>query len=159
MTVDNKNFALALTGSGAALQSFGSYAAGGANAAIARRNAAITEQQARVRLAQAGFDIQKINREKARVIAGQRTSFAGQGVALGEGTPLALQQDTERQAMLDVLATENNAYLEALGLRRQAQAYKYESKLARRGGAFNALGQLGAGGADYYKILAGLDDE
>ncbi len=138
---------LALTGTG--LDVLGGLLAAGDEARVAREQERVARQNARLALARGGFEQRRIYREASRIIGAQRTSFAGQGVALTEGTPLAVQEDTARQASLDVLTARNNAMLEALGYRAQAQGYRYESRLAKRGRLTAASGKLVAGGLQY----------
>jgi len=149
---DPKSVALALSGGGTVLDVLGTYQQGRGASDLAQINARAANQDARLALERGRFEESRINRLKGQIIGQQRTSFAGQGVALGEGTPLAVQQDTERQAALDVLRARNDAALEALGYRTQASGYKYQSRLARRGSRAGGLGKLVAGAADYYAL-------
>lgn len=138
---------LALTGTG--LDVLGGFLAGTDEARVAREQERVARQNARLALARGGFEQQRIYREASRLIGTQRTAFAGQGVALSEGTPLAVQEDTARLASMDVLTARNNAMLEALGYKAQAASYRYESRLAKRTRLTAASGKLVAGGLQY----------
>jgi len=127
-----------------------------AEARIADANADAARYDARLATERGAIEQARILREKGRIIGAQRASFAGQGVALGEGTPLALAEATEREAALDVMRARNDAALEALGYRQPARVYEYRSKLDKRALPGRVAGHLLAGGANYYKLHKGL---
>lgn len=138
---------LALTGTG--LDVLGGVLAAGDEARVAREQERVARQNARLAIARGGFEQQRIFREASRVIGAQRTAYAGQGVALGEGVALEAQESTARAAAADALTARNNAMLEALGHRAKAEGYRYESRLSKRGRLTAASGKIVAGGVQY----------
>lgn len=55
------------------------------------------------------------------VASTQRAAFASRGVALDEGSPLAILQDTEYMGNLDAATIKDNAANEAFALREEAR--------------------------------------
>jgi len=67
----------------------------------------------------------------ARLLKGQQiASYAGSGVQVGEGTPMALARQTEEKAEQDALTIRYNSALQAWGYRAQAAGQYAEAALA-----------------------------
>jgi hypothetical protein len=71
----------------------------------------------------------------------QRAGFAARGVALDEGSPLAILQDTDMMGEMDALTIRDNAEKEAWGARMQGANYSSDSAmLSARAGAESSTG-------------------
>ena len=81
--------------------------------------------------------------KKASLIKGtQRANLAAQGIALDEGSALAIQEQTAEIAAKDVLNIKNNAWREAWGFEVEAMNHRGNAKmnaLSMRGQADAAL--------------------
>jgi len=116
-------------------------------AAVNRNNAQIAEWQAQDAVTR-GAKAEQTQRLKAAQLKGsQRAAFAARGVALDEGSPLAILQDTDYMGEMDALTIRDNAAREAWGHRTQGANYSGDaSMLSARadaespsGAAFNTL--------------------
>lgn len=105
-------------------------------AAVARNNAQIGEWQAQDAITR-GQKAEQVQRLKAAQLKStQRAGFAARGVALDEGSPLAILQDTDYMNELDAMTIRDNAQREAWGHRMQgANASSDASMLSARAGA------------------------
>lgn len=93
-------------------------------AAVARNNEQYAEMQARDAIAR-GQSAEAAHRLKVAQLKGsQRASLAARGVALDEGSPLAILQDTDYFGDLDALTIRDNANKEAWGARVQGTNYR-----------------------------------
>lgn len=98
-------------------------------AAVNRNNAQYAEMQAADAL-QRGVRTEQTQRLKTAGLKGtQRASLAARGVALGEGSPLAILQDTEFMGEMDVQTIRGNTEREAWAFRQQAMNYQAEAGL------------------------------
>lgn len=97
--------------------------------AVNRNNAIIAEWQAQDAL-QRGQTAEQRQRLKAAQLKGsQRAALAARGVALDEGSPLAILQDTEFMAEQDALTIRDNAAREAWGYRTQSRNYTNDASM------------------------------
>lgn len=122
-------------------------AAGDYNAAVARNNQIVAEQQAAD--AQRRGDVAETEqRRKVRMLAGtQRAALAASGVQLDSGTALDILGDTAAMGELDALTIRNNAEREAYGYRVQGVNFGAEAGLqSMRGQSAMTSGLIGAGG-------------
>lgn len=135
---------------GAARQSEATKNAYEYQAAVNRNNAQVAEWQAQDAL-QRGAKAEQAQRLKvAQLKSSQRAGFAARGVALDEGSPLAILQDTDYFGELDALTIRDNAAREAWGHRTQGANYTSDaSMLSGRAGAENP------GGAAFNTLLTG----
>ena len=77
----------------------------------------------------------------AQLKSSQRAGFAARGVALDEGSPLAILQDTDMMGEMDALTIRDNAEKEAWGARMQGANYSSDSAmLSARSGAESPTG-------------------
>ena len=126
------------------------YSSGMYQAAVARNNATIAEQNA----LEAGRVKEGVQRQKtAQTIGAMRASMAGRGIDIGSGSPLNLQADTRIAGELDALTIRNNAERMAYNYRVQSGDFAANSALlssqadnALRAGRTNALTSI-VGGA------------
>jgi len=134
--------ALGLTAAGAVTSAMGASAQAKAQqdqlnyqSGVDANNALLAEWQARDAISR-GQDSVFDSRLKAAQIGGsQRASFAARGIALDEGSPLSVLQDTQYIADLDANRIEDNAAREAWGYRTQGQGYTDSSNLKRSNAA------------------------
>ncbi len=99
------------------------------NAAVARNNAQYAEMQAQDAIAR-GENAVDVSRMKTTQLASrQRALMAAHGVALDEGSPLNILNDTAYMGEHDARTLADNAAKEAWALRRQAANYTDQSSL------------------------------
>lgn len=122
-------------------------AAGDYNAAVARNNQIVAEQQA-ADAQRRGEVAETEQRRKVRMLAGtQRAALAASGVQLDQGTALDILGDTAAMGELDALTIRNNAEREAYGYRVQGVNFGAEAGLqTMRGQSAMTSGLIGAGG-------------
>lgn len=101
------------------------------------------------------LDAAKIHKDKKRVIGSQRAAFAAQGIDVGEGSALDVQEDTDLIGTLDMIKTKNNAYREAFGYKIQSSQDTLSGKLAKIQGDTSARSSLVTGGLNAAR--SGLD--
>ena len=145
---------------GAVTGARGAIDAGGANAdaatyqaAVARNNKIISDQNATYAL-QAGKASESNQRQKtAQTIGAQRAAMAANGIDIGSGSPLNLQADTAMIGELDALTIRNNALRNAINFSRQASDFGANASLldrraesSRNAGNLNAISSI-VGGA------------
>lgn len=112
-------------------------------ATVNRNNAQVAEWQAQDAL-QRGAKAEQAQRLKvAQLKSAQRAGFAARGIALDEGSPLNILNDTDYMGELDALTIRDNAAKEAWGARTQGA--NYSSDAAMLGARADAESPLGAG--------------
>ena len=90
------------------------------------------------------------------LIGSQRTALAAQGIDIGDGSALEIQQDTAELGAMDAMTIRNNAWRESWGHRVQASQLYHQGRWAELGaknqarntlitGGISALGQAGSG--------------
>lgn len=111
---------------------------------VAANNAQIAEWQAQDALSR-GAKAEQQQRLKAAQLKGtQRASMAARGVALDEGSPLAILDDTDFMNELDVGTIRDNAAKEAWGYRNQASGMTSDAAmLASRADAEDPSAAMG----------------
>jgi hypothetical protein len=126
---------------GASRQSEATQQAYNYQAAVNKNNAQVAEWQAQDAL-QRGTKAEQAQRLKvAQLKSSQRAGFAARGVALDEGSPLAILQDTDMMGEMDALTIRDNAEKEAWGARMQGANYSSDSAmLSARSGAESPTG-------------------
>jgi hypothetical protein len=114
-------------------------------AAVNQNNATLAEWQAQDAL-QRGARSEQTQRLKTAQLRGtQRARLAANGVALDEGSPLALLQDTDYMGELDANTIRDNAGKEAWGARIQGGNYSRDaSMLSDRADAESPWGAAGS---------------
>lgn len=103
---------------------------------VAANNAQIAEWQAQDALSRGAKTEQQQRLKAAQLKSTQRATMAARGVALDEGSPLAILDDTDFMNELDVSTIRDNANKEAWGYRNQAAGMTSDaSMLASRANA------------------------
>lgn len=87
-----------------------------------------------------------IRKQGKQIRGAQRAAFAAQGIDVGEGSAIEIQDDTEKQAKLDAVTIKNNAYLEAWGYKAQALEYSARGAFATISGRNQSNNTLVTGG-------------
>jgi hypothetical protein len=98
-------------------------------AAVNRNNAQYAEWQAQDALTRGAKAEQSQRLKAAQLKSSQRASLAARGVALDEGSPLSILQDTDYMGEMDALTIRDNAAKEAWGARVQAGNYRSDSTM------------------------------
>lgn len=94
-----------------------------------------------------GKDAATNYQKKVNQITGtQRASFAASGVDVGYGSAQAIQDQTREIGAADVATIKNNAFLEAMGYRAEAQNASRRGRLALMAGNNEATNTLLTGG-------------
>lgn len=144
--------ALFMQGASGVLNAVGSYRGGQAQdqayqygAAVARNNALVAEQNAKLIEAQGSESIYRAREETAQTIGLERAGFGASGVDVNRGSAGRTQEDTARVGAANELTIRNNVAREAYAHRVQAVNFENEAKADTVAGA-NALqaGKLGA---------------
>lgn len=112
--------------------------------AVSRNNATIAEWQARDAITRGQTAEQQQRLKAAALKSTQRASFAARGLALDEGSPLSILDDTDFMGEMDALTLRDNAAREAWGYRVQAGNYAGDAGLLS--GRADAESPLRAGG-------------
>lgn len=113
---------------------------------IANFNAQMAERQAD-RVLELGLkESGKAREAGAEVLGSQRVATASQGLDLNTGSALAVQQETVTKSADDARAIENNAFMEALGLKYEALNTRQQGRMAKIAADFEADMSLVNGG-------------
>lgn len=147
-----QTFAMASSAASAITGAAGSIATGNANAeaaqyqaAVARNNQVVAEQNAKF-ATDAGRRQEAAMRERtAQMIGQQRAQMAANGIDIGSGSALRLQEDTAAVGELDALTIRNNAARAAYGYGVQASDFGSNSTmLGRQARNAETAGGIGA---------------
>jgi len=87
------------------------------------------------------------------VIGSQRATLGAQGLDIGTGSALAVQEDAKAAGALDALTIRNNAWREALGYRLQAVSFGGQSEFAKFASETAQRQTLTTGGLKFAKGL------
>lgn len=112
----------------------------------ANTNARLAELNAEQTLKKGEKEAQAHKRKVSGLIGAQRAALAGQGVDIGTGSALAVQEETAVQGVVDEATIRNNAYREAWGLKFQAEEYRSKGRFAQISGRASARSTLLTGG-------------
>lgn len=136
---------LAVMAVGVGMQAYGSYqqsqsqkAAYKYQSQVNANNAKIAEWQAQDALTRGAKAEQQSQLKTAKLRGSQRAALAANGVALDEGSPLSILQDTDYMGGQDVATIHGNAAKEAWSYRNQGAGYASDSDmLSATAGAIN----------------------
>ena len=101
-----------------AIKAQGSYEAG-----VYEQNARLAQMQAEDAIERGDQDARTYQLQVKRLMGSQRARLAAQGLDLGYGSALDIQEDTAMLGAMDALTIRNNAYREAWGYKVQALDY------------------------------------
>lgn len=139
---------------GIAMQAIGNQNAARASAAQARRNKHIQGRMAEDAINRGADDVQTYRTRVRQMLGTQRAGFAGQGIEVDSGSPLAVAQDTQAQAQLDENRIRLNAMREAWGYKQAGAQYRTQANLATTQGNFAVGETLLTGGAQLARSLS-----
>ena len=86
----------------------------------------------------------------------QRAAYAAQGLAVGQGSPAAVMEDTRTLGAADASQIRLNAYREAFGYRREATGYASQARIARANARTGVRSTLLGGGIRLLRDAAGM---
>ena len=92
------------------------------------------------------------NEQGRQTAASQRTGFAANGVAVGQGSAGRIEQGTIDLARQDAGQLRVNAYKQAMGLVTQGNEEVRQAKANFRTSRLNAFGSLLTGGGQAYNM-------
>jgi hypothetical protein len=132
------------------------------NAAVARNNQVIAQQNAQDALDRGAAEEQQQRKKTQMLMGQQRASLAAQGADLSSGSALDVVSDIAGTGELDALTIRRNAALEArqyqvqgMNFQADSQLQKMQGRAARTASYFNAgsslLGGLSSGFDAYSK--------
>lgn len=103
----------------------------GMQADVASRNAEFASGRADDAIARGQTTEMNQRLKQASVAGTQRARFAARGLALDEGSPLAILQDTQYMGNVDAATIKDNAAREAWAYRAEADNFNANSALMR----------------------------
>lgn len=122
---------------------------------IANQNATVSDAQAADAIARGQTAESRFRGETAQTIGSQRAALAAQGLDVGSGSAMDIQQNERTLGELDALTIRNNAAREAYGYKVQGQNLRAQGILDALGGEKAAEGARNAG---YSTLLSGAAD-
>ncbi|AXQ48894.1 MULTISPECIES: hypothetical protein [Pseudomonas] len=120
----------------------------------ANRQQRYLDNQARDVINQGDFAADMANEQGRQTAASQRTGFAANGVAVGQGSAGRVEQGTLDIARQDADQLRRNAFNQAMGLVTQGNEGVRQAKTNNRAARLNAFGSLLTGGGQAYNIYS-----
>lgn len=121
------------------------FVAGQQQARVNRLNARLAEDAGRDALQRGATAENRYKADMRQLQGRQRAVAAARGMEGGSIDDII--RDTGEIAAEDISTIRTNAAREAFGFKVQADSYRFQSRLDRRGGAFSAAGTLLGGAA------------
>lgn len=118
----------------------------------AKRQQRYLDDQARDVITQGDFAADLANEQGRQTAASQRTGFAANGVAVGEGSAGRIEQGTLDIARQDADQLRRNAFNQAMGLVAQGNEGIKQAKAEFRTRRLNAFSSLLTGGGQAYNM-------
>jgi hypothetical protein len=134
---------------GSAVSAYGAYSQSQAQAAAARYNAKLDENQAINAQNQAQVEMERRRELYKRQKGTQLALMGGSGIELGEGSPLLLEADSAEQAALDLARVRYEGQIKSTSYQSEANIQRFSARTATRQGYVSAGASLlsGAGSA------------
>jgi len=134
---------------GSAVSAYGAYSQSQAQAAAARYNAKLAENQSINAQNQAQVEIERRRDLYRRQKGAQLAAMGGSGIELGEGSPLLLETDSAEQAALDLARVKYEGDIKSTSYQSEVNIQKFAARSATRQGYISAGASLlsGAGSA------------
>jgi hypothetical protein len=119
---------------------------------ISNKNAALLDAQAADTTALGEEEVLANKRRVRRAVGEQRAAYASQGVDVGTGTAIDMQNETKALGAIDEATIRRNAFRQAWGISQQAQIQRVTGQYARNAGRNQAIGTMlgGVGTASMY---------
>jgi len=130
------------------LQAIGSIRQGNAQAASARYNANLADQNAQIALQQGAENARRQRIVNTKQLGAIRANVGASGVTL-DGSPLDVLEESARAAELDALSIEHQGQLQAWGYQNSASLYRQNARQALTGGYMGAAAALLKSGVNY----------
>lgn len=108
------------------------------NAKVAENNRALADQQAEDTKQRGEVEAQNHLRQVAALKSSQKTKMAANGLALNEGSPLSLLEDTDFQGNYDADTMRSNAARDAWGSQVQGMNYQAQANDLKSSAALTA---------------------
>lgn len=105
---------------------------------MARINVKFADFQAKQIVRAGEGEAGKILGESAKIRGAQRAALAAQGINPDSGSAAEIQGDSMEAAARDAVTTQNNAWMEAFGLKQQARGAMNEATLGAAAGRSRA---------------------
>ena len=135
---------------GGAINAYGAYESGQAEAELGRMNATVLRQRAVDATNRGGSAAGRARMEGSDANAVAKTQLAKSGVDLSSDMAKNIFETTGMTAELDAQTAKANAAREAWGLETSARESEFQAKMAKRRGILGAAGTLlSAGGSAY----------
>lgn len=131
---------------GAYSQSQALQAEGAASKTLANANARFSDLAADDAVIRGEKEAVRIKRDTKRLIGSQRVALAAQGIDVGSGSALDVQEDTAAFGATDAETARNNAWREAMGYKVQAADQRFRGDFAERSSRSAARSTLLTGG-------------
>lgn len=144
---------LAAAALGSALQAYGEYQQGKADAAYLREKSQISLLEADEQLNRAAINTQQIIREGKKFSGDQVAQFAASGVDISSNATLATLQDTSSVISDQIYKTQREAEFEAFMKRKEAYSYERAAQDTTKASRIKSLSTILGGSA---KVADGL---
>ena len=155
MCIDPATMALMATIGSTAMSVVGSIqqgkaaeAQGNYQAAVARNNATLAQQQSDDAIARGKEEEQAHRRRVAQTVGSQRAAIAGSGFELGDATSQDILGDTAKWGEIDAFTIRDNAAREAWGYEVQGSNYQADAQLSQMRGENAKTASYWSAGAD-----------
>ena len=109
---------------------------------MAEKNAKFAQEQAAFAIKRGESEALNYGKKVNMTAGAQKAGFAASGVDVGSGSAKAIQQETYTVGREDINTIKNNAFLEAMGYKQQADNYREEGRMAQRGAAIESSATL-----------------
>lgn len=129
------------TAVGAGVAAYSSYQSGQATKRLMNYNAALADQDAKVRERDGRILANAQRQQNLRLMARQRALYGKAGVNM-TGSPLLVQAEQAGQLEMAALEVERQGSIEAGRARQQAVLDRMQGKAAARAGTLNAAGTI-----------------
>ena len=131
---------------GAGVGALGQLGAGDAADDVAKYNAKILEQRAKLTEQAMQSETERMHKQARSLKATQEVGFAKSGAVVSSGTPLMVLAEQAGEMEKDVLQMRRNKMIEAQGFRSQAAMAKYEGAQAQKAARIGAVASLFSAG-------------
>jgi len=131
--------------------------AGRTNAALDKFNAKVAGLQAKDAIRRGEEEAAAARREMQSRKSSLRAGYAGQGVAVGQGSAAAMEAQADLVGAVDEATIRNNARLEAWGFKVQKADAKLRASATKTESIVGATGTLLTTGARFYARRYGED--
>lgn len=111
-------------------------------------NAGLADRAAKDAIRRGEKQVDDIRRRTKQLVGEQRAAFAAQGIDVGDGSAIDLQEDSNYWGAYDEMQTRNNAFLESYGMKMQALNLRSQAKATELSGDYKARLTLISGIAD-----------